>query len=189
MPTTSATTSGATGQGSGAGPGRAPPPASARTSTIALAGLGAFLAIGSISLLPAPTGPGWIIGSFGASCVLLFGFPQAPFSRVRNVIGGHVISSTIGLALLHLAGPAWWAMALAVGFATMAMMATDTVHPPAGGNPIIVFLSQPGWEFVLLPTLAGACTLVVISRLYRHLHQRLHRRLQQHLTVRGKPAV
>ncbi len=142
-----------------------------RVSSILLAGLGAFLALGCIGLLASTTGQAWILGSFGASCVLLFGFPQAPFSQTRNVIGGHLLSSAIGLALLALLGPSWWGMAAAGATAAMAMMATDTVHPPAGSNPVIIFLAQPGWDFLILPTLIGACTLVLISRVYRRLAQ------------------
>ncbi len=31
-----------------------------------------------------------LIGSFGASAVLVFGAPSSPLARARNVIGGHV---------------------------------------------------------------------------------------------------
>lgn len=137
-----------------------------RTLRVLLAGLGAFAALGTLGAASTLTGNVWIIGSFGASCVLLFGFPDAPFSRLRNVVGGHLLSSAIGLACLHLLGPSWWAMALAGACAAMLMMATDTVHPPAGSNPVIVYLSQPGWDFLLFPTLAGVLLLVVISRTY-----------------------
>jgi|GEM_PF-5478322 len=36
----------------------------------------------------------------GATCVLLFGFPDAPFSQPRNIVSGHVISAFIGPSLL-----------------------------------------------------------------------------------------
>lgn len=142
-------------------------PRRVRIAGILRAGLGAFVALATVGALAATTHGAWVIGSFGASCVLLFGFPDVPFSRVRNVIGGHLLSSAVGLLFLHLLGPSWWAMALAGACAAMLMMATDTVHPPAGSNPVIIFLSQPGWDFLVMPTLAGACVLVLVSRLYR----------------------
>nr|WP_265289869.1 HPP family protein [Verminephrobacter eiseniae] len=132
-----------------------------------------FLALTSIGVLALSTGGAWMLGSFGASCVLLFGFPDVPFSRPRNVIGGHLLSSAVGLLFLYLLGPHWWAMAVAGACAVMLMMATDTVHPPAGSNPVIIFLLQPGWDFLILPTLAGACVLVLISRVYRAVQTRL----------------
>lgn len=138
-----------------------------RTASIALAGLGAFLALATVGALASRTGMPWVLASFGASCVLLFGFPDGPFSKPKNAIGGHLLSSAVGLLFLHLLGPSWWAMAAAGASAAMLMMATDTVHPPAGSNPVIIFLGQPGWDFLLLPTLAGACTVVLVSRAYR----------------------
>lgn len=133
------------------------------------AGLGIFLALCVVGGLAAVTHGPWLLGSFGASCVLLFGFPDAPFSRPRSAIGGHAIASATGLLFLHLLGPGWLPMAAAGACAAMLMMATDTVHPPAGSNPVIVFLAQPGWDFLWLPTLAGACLLVVIAKGYRRL--------------------
>ncbi|WP_437882819.1 HPP family protein [Pseudomonas sp. LRF_L74] len=138
-----------------------------RAINILLAGLGVFVGLGAVGALAHFTGNAWVMGSFGASCVLLFGFPDGPFSRPRNLIGGHLISSTVGLACLHLLGGDWYFMALAGALAAMLMIASDTVHPPAGSNPVIIFLAQPGWDFLLLPTLAGALVLLVVSWGYR----------------------
>jgi CBS-domain-containing membrane protein len=99
--------------------------------------------------------------------LLLFGFPDGPFSKPKSVIGGHLLSSAVGLVFLHTLGPSWWAMAAAAASAAMLMMATDTVHPPAGSNPVIVFLGLSDWSFLVLPTLAGACLLVLVSWVYR----------------------
>lgn len=130
-------------------------------------GLGVFTALAAMGLLARSTGDAWLLGSFGATGVLLFGFPQSPFSRARNVIGGHLISSAIGLLFLHLMGPGWIGLAAAGACAAMLMLLTESVHPPAGSNPVIVFMTQPGWDFLLLPTLAGACTLFAIAAVYR----------------------
>lgn len=138
-----------------------------RASGILLAGIGAFLAIGVIVALGRFTDHAWILGSFGASCVLLFGFPDAPFSRMRSAIGGHLSSSLIGLCFLHWFGPGWPAMAAATAVALMVMMTFDIVHPPAGSNPIIIFTSQAQWSFLLFPTLAGIVALVIVARAYR----------------------
>ncbi len=135
---------------------------------IALAGVGGFLAIGALSLLSSSLGVTLLLGSFGASCVLVFGYPEAPFAQPANVIGGHVICTLIGLALLHLCGVHAWSLALAVGVSIAAMMATRTVHPPAGSNPVIVFLAQPGWNFILFPVLTGVLVLVLIAFLYNN---------------------
>ncbi|WP_028469529.1 HPP family protein [Neptunomonas japonica] len=136
---------------------------------IMLAGLGGFIAIAVLAGLSENLEAALVLGSFGASCVLVFGFPDAPFSQPRNVIGGHFLSTLIGLIFLTLCGPTWWSVALAAGTAIALMMATRTVHPPAGSNPVIVFLLQPNWDFLLLPTLSGALILVVVALLYNNL--------------------
>lgn len=134
---------------------------------IALAWLGGVLAIGATAAASLGVMP-MLLGSFGASCVLLFGYPDVPFSQPRNAVFGHVISSATGLLFLHLCGPAWWAVALAVGTAIALMMWTRTVHPPAGSNPVIVFLSHSGWNFLLFPTLAGILILVAVALIYNN---------------------
>lgn len=143
-----------------------PPRASARS--IALAGLGGIIAIAAIAALADSLSIMLVLGSFGASCVLVFGYPDVPFSQPRNVIAGHVISSLAGLAFLAAFGPHWWTVAFAEGAAIVLMMLTRTVHPPAGSNPVIVYLAQPAWGFLLFPTLAGAIVLVGVALVYNN---------------------
>lgn len=134
---------------------------------IVLAGLGSSLAIATVAVLGKYAGQPLMLGSFGASCVLLFGFPGAAFSQLRNLIIGHVLCALIGLCFLKFAGPEWWSMALAVGVALAVMLSTRTVHPPAGSNPVIIFLTQPDWQFLLFPTLVGAIGLFFCARLFQ----------------------
>lgn len=144
-------------------------PPRAPGKAVAMAFLGGFLAIAVISLLAQSLHVALVLGSFGASCVLVFGYPDVPFSQPRNVIVGHVLSTLIGLAFVHFCGPHWWSVALAVGSAIAGMMLTGTVHPPAGSNPVIVFLMKPGWEFALFPTFTGAVILVLVALFYHNL--------------------
>lgn len=148
---------------------RTPLPPRPPLKSMLLAAIGGFLAIAVVTGLGDWLGAALTLGSFGASCVLVFGHPDVPFSQPRNVIAGHVTSSCIGLACMHAFGPHGWAAGIAVGGAIAFMMATRTVHPPAGSNPVIVFLTHPGWQFLLLPTLLGAVCLVGIALLYNNL--------------------
>jgi CBS-domain-containing membrane protein len=143
-----------------------PPQPSLRSA--AFAWLGGFIAIATVALLTDYLAVALVLGSFGASCVLVFGFPDAPFAQPRNVILGHFLSSLIGLAFLAAFGPHWWSVAPAVGTAIAVMMLTRTVHPPAGSNPVIVFLMQPGWSFLLFPTLVGALIVVAVALIYNN---------------------
>jgi len=133
-----------------------------------LAGVGAATAIGFVGALATYTGEPLLLGSLGASCVFLFGLPDAPFSQPRNVIAGHVLSSLIGLVFLKIFGPHAWTLALALGTAVAVMFVTRTVHAPAGSNPVIVFMTEPGWSFLLAPTLLGAGGLVLIALLFNN---------------------
>ena len=146
----------------------APLPPKPSTKAVALAWLGGFLAIAAVASLNDFLSVALVLGSFGASCVLVFGYPDVPFSQPRNVVAGHFISSLVGLVFLFAFGPHWWSVALAVGTTIALMMLTRTVHPPAGSNPVIVFLMQPSWGFLLFPTLVGALVLVAVALVYNN---------------------
>lgn len=147
----------------------APLPAKHPAQAILLAWIGGFLAISSVTLLSDTFSVALVLGSFGASCVLTFGFPDVAFSQPRNVFGGHVLSSLIGLTCLTLFGATWWSVAIAVGTAISVMMLTRTTHPPAGSNPVIIYLMKPAWSFLLFPTAFGALVLVLVALLYNNL--------------------
>lgn len=144
-------------------------PAKPSYRSVALAWLGGFLAIATVAVLGDRLSLALVLGSFGASCVLVFGYPDLPFSQPRNVVIGHFLSSLVGLVFLTAFGAHWWSLALAVGTAIALMMITRTVHPPAGSNPVIVFLAQPAWSFLWYPTLAGALLLVIVALIYNNL--------------------
>ncbi|MDA8416634.1 MAG: HPP family protein [Betaproteobacteria bacterium] len=131
--------------------------------------LGGVLAIGAVGYLARVTEYPLVLGSFGASCVLIFGFPESPFSQPRNVIGGHVLASFTGLVFLSLFGAHWWSMSLAAGTTIAAMMITRTVHPPAGSNPLIIMLLAPTWSFMFTPTLIGAVILVLVALFFNNI--------------------
>jgi CBS-domain-containing membrane protein len=139
---------------------------------VALAWLGGVIAIAVIAVLADSLSATLMLGSFGASCVLVFGYPDVPFSQPRNIIVGHFISSLVGLVFLTAFGPNWWAVALAIGTAIAIMMLSRTVHPPAGSNPVIVFLTQPAWDFLLFPTLIGALILLVTALIYNNVSRK-----------------
>ena len=136
------------------------PAASADASRAAA---GTFVAIAALGGLSAFSGWPLMLGSFGASCALLFGFPAGPFSQPRNLVGGHLLTTAVGLAFLTCFGPGWAAMAAAAATGVALMTVTRTMHPPAGGNPVVIFMGHAGWSFLLMPTAAGAMALLVTA--------------------------
>lgn len=144
-----------------------------RKSQVLLATVGGIVAISSLAFIAMTTQGIMLLGSFGASALLLFALPEAPLSQPRSVIGGHLAASVIALGCLALFGPQWWAVGLATGLAIGFMMLTHTVHPPAGSNAIIVFLAKPAWGFLVASTLVGTVLLVAIAVVY-HRITRVH---------------
>ena len=141
---------------------------------IAFSGFTSFVAI---ALLAWVSESGWhplVLGSFGASCVLLFGYPDSPFSQPRHIVLGHTLSTLVGLSLLNTLDAHWWSMALAVALAIMLMMRTGVMHPPAGSNPLIVMMLKPDWMFALRPTLTGAVILVLLGVVFVNLQADKH---------------
>ncbi len=135
--------------------------------------LGAVLGIGLVGtlhyLLLAPRDQVLLIGSFGASAVLVYGAIVSPLAQPRNLIGGHVISAIIGVAVFQLAGAMpWLAAALAVSIAIAVMQATRTLHPPGGATALIAVIGSEeihalGFGYVVLPVAVGAILMLLVA--------------------------
>ena len=104
----------------------------------AIAGLGGAIAIGVMELFSFAAHYPLAVIPFATSIVLVIGSPDVEPAQPRALIGGHLISALVGLAVLKLTGPHAWAAATAVGLAILAMYVTGTFHPPAGINPLLV---------------------------------------------------
>ena len=81
--------------------------------------MGAFIGIGALSLLNGnlltPEDNLLLIGSLGASAVLVYGAPRSPLAQPRNLVGGHLLSATVGVLCYLLLSPwLWLAAPLAV---------------------------------------------------------------------------
>ena len=100
---------------------------------------------------------------FATSIVLVISQPNAVPAQPRALIGGHLMSALVGLLVLAVAGPGPVAAAFAVGLAVLAMMLTDTLHPPAGINPLLVVAGNLPWSFIVAPVLVGALMLAAFA--------------------------
>lgn len=152
-----------------AGPERSPLKVSPKTALIGF--MGGFIAIGILAFLTDLTSAAWLMAPFGASCVLAFGVWDVPLSQPRNIIGGHLVSTTVGLLLFHLFGNAFWVIALGVGLAIAFMHITRTTHPPAGANPIVVIVAGSPWSFLINPVLIGSLVIVLVALLVNNLDE------------------
>lgn len=141
----------------------------ATTRVALLAGLGAALAIGGLGLLGDSTGLAWLVAPFGASCVLLFAAPAAPFSQPPNVVGGHCLAALLGIVLAALWPGQVWGAGVAVGAAITCMMLLRVVHPPAGATALLAYLTKASVGFLLFPALTGSVFLVGFAWAYHRL--------------------
>lgn len=130
--------------------------------------IGGTVGILCLSLLGQYSGVPWLMAPFGATCVILFAAPASPLAQPRNVICGHLIAATVGLAALYGLGDSYIVMSVAVGVSIMTMQFFRAVHPPAGANPIVIILagkSVVGLSFLLTPVFVGSILLVAIASL------------------------
>lgn len=99
---------------------------------------------------------------FATSIVLVMAVPEAEFSQPRNVICGHLICAACGVAAAYLpTGP--WQVPAAVASGVLLMLATRTMHPPAGINALLPVTHGFGWGFLLNPVAIGAVLLVAYA--------------------------
>lgn len=134
--------------------------------------IGTFITIAGLIYLTQHLHSQWIMASFGGSCALAFGLWQAPVSQPRSIIVGHVLSTTIGLSMYHLAGNHAVVVGLTIALAVAAMMLTRTMHPPAAANPLVIMLEgSHNWGFLLFPVLTGAVFVVIMALLINNLRQ------------------
>jgi CBS domain-containing membrane protein len=111
----------------------------------------------------------FLIGSFGASSVLIYGVINSPLAQPRNLVGGHILSAIIGVTIAKFFPFALWFNAgLAVSMSIVVMQMTKTLHPPGGATALIAIIgSQPikdlGYLYVLSPIASGIFILLTVA--------------------------
>lgn len=140
---------------------------------------GAFTGIAAVSVISykilASTGFTMIIGSFGASAVLIYGAIKSPLAQPRNLIGGHVISALIGVTSYQLFKvDIWLAASLAVATAIAVMHVTKTLHPPGGATALIAVIGGDSvhklkYLYAILPVGTGAVIMLLVALLVNNI--------------------
>ncbi len=130
-----------------------------------LAGLFSIITIGILAILTYKTEYGiFLLASFGSSMVLLYGYPESPFAKPKNVFFGHLITALVGLFFLNFVPlPIYITIPLAVGFGVSLMIFFKVTHPPAGGNPIIVIIGSVSLDYLLSPVITGSIIIIIFA--------------------------
>ena len=135
-----------------------------------LSAFGAFLCISLLSFLHfSEYGDIWLIPPFGASMVLVMAVHNSPLAEPKNIFLGHTLSALSGVVIFALMGSSFISLGIAVGLAVFVMATFDSIHPPAGANPIIAILGGKGLSFVLLPVALGAIVIIIFALFYNKL--------------------
>jgi CBS-domain-containing membrane protein len=141
--------------------------------------LGAVIGVGICGFLSShyfePRDLTLLIGSFGASAVLLYAAIKSPLAQPRNLIGGHIIAGIVGVACYKLfGGTLWIAGALAASLAIVGMLLTKTLHPPAGATALIAVIGGErihnlGFLYAFVPAGLGAFVLLIVALVVNNL--------------------
>ncbi len=115
-----------------------------------------------------------LLASMGASAVILFAMPHSPVARPWPLVGGHLISASVGILCARWIPQLWVAAALAVGLSIFAMHLARCLHPPGGASALIPVLGGEsvkalGFQFLLTPLALNVSVLLLISLLYQRL--------------------
>ena len=136
-----------------------------------LAGVLSSITIGALALLTYKTEFGiFLIASFGSTMVLLYGYPESPFSQPKNIFFGHLLTSLVGIFFLYSVPlPIYFLIGLSVGVGGFLMIFLKVPHPPAGGNPIIVIVGSFSIDYIINPIIIGSIIIltfgIVLNRL------------------------
>ena len=135
-----------------------------------LSAFGAFLCISLLSYLNFSQNSSiWLIPPFGASMVLVMAVHNSPLAEPKNIFLGHTLSALSGVVIFALMGSSFISLGIAVGLAVFVMATFDSIHPPAGANPIIAILGGKGLSFVLMPVALGAIVIILFALFYNKL--------------------
>ena len=130
-----------------------------------IAGFFSTFTIGVLTVLTYKSAFGlFLAGSFGSSMVLLFGFPESPFAQPKNVFFGHLVTALVGVIFVTLIPmPMFINIALAVGVGIFFMILLNVVHPPAGGNPIMIIIGSVSYDYLLSPIIFGCIIIISLA--------------------------
>ena len=130
-----------------------------------IAGLFSAFTIGVLTVLTYKSVLGlFLAASFGSSMVLLFGFPESPFAQPKNVFFGHLVTALVGIIFVNsIPLPIYINIAMAVGAGIFFMILLNVVHPPAGGNPVMVIIGSVSYDYLLFPIISGCLIIIFLA--------------------------
>ncbi|SEA29218.1 CBS domain-containing membrane protein [Acidovorax soli] len=129
-----------------------------------------------------------MVGSLGASAILVFGMPSSPLAQPWPVLGGSTLSALVGGVCAALVPDPAVAGALAVGLSMALMVPLRCLHPPGGAMALYVVIAQGnGLQLAAFPICFNALVLVVLGVAYNTLTGRQYPHSQRWREPAGPP--
>lgn len=133
-----------------------------------------------------------LVGSMGATAVLIFGLPHGALSQPWNVFMGHILSAIIGILAQQYIQHPFLASGVAVGAAIVAMHYCRCLHPPGGATALFCVMGgeqvhQLGFEFIVSPLLLNLAGLMLFAFAFNFCFY--WRRYPAHLNFTAKSSI
>ena len=128
--------------------------------------IGATIAITLALLFAGDRNSPFLLFSIGGSTVFLFALTDTDSAQPRALFGGHLGGALIGIVCYRIFGDGLWVSVAAVVLTMVSMIATRTIHPPAGANPLIMVHNHAGIFSLLQPVGVGVFTLFLVAILW-----------------------
>lgn len=164
-----------------------------------LSALGAFLGILGLLVISHSVldiqGTALVVTSMGASAVLVFAAPHSPLSQPWPVLGGHLLSSAVGIVCAMLIDDMLTAAAVAVALSIAVMFYARCLHPPGGAAALATVVGGEsvrtlGFAYLLTPVLLNVMVLLAVAVIFNapFRHRRYPRRLVEHAVAAAAEA-
>ncbi len=151
-----------------------------RFSKALMAFTGSVLGLGLVSLmhelLYGTTDLPLIIAAFGATAVVLYGYPESPIAQPKNLFTGSLLSAFVGVVSYHAMHgfPIWFVGMIAISTALFLMTLTSTLHPPGGAIAFIAVAGPPeihqlGLLYLIYPIGTGIFLMYLVALLMNRL--------------------
>ncbi len=112
----------------------------------------------------------WMVGSLGATSLLVFLLPGSPLAQPYAAVLGNTAGACIGVLCAHAGLPPVPSTALAVSGAMAAMFILRCVHPPGVAVALFASLTHiTDISFALVPIFTDTLLLVILAAIYNNL--------------------
>lgn len=115
-----------------------------------------------------------IVASMGATTFLVFVAPHSPLAQPWPIIGGHLVSATIGVACVLWIDNVPLSAAMAVSLSILAMYWLRCLHPPGTATTLTAIFGGAeihalGWQFCYEIVAINVVTIVIIALIINNL--------------------